>query len=83
MLRPYRWFKSRASGACQLVCYPEALFTHSASPRGYFQENGYVDIINQARDSFEPKLSPLAHKPWWRKFEKWSDNLLTFSTKGV
>lgn len=36
---------------------------NSASPRLYLQENDYVDLINQVRESFNPKLPPLTYKP--------------------
>jgi len=37
---------------------------NSASPRRYIQENGYVDIIDQARQSCKPQLSKLDYKAW-------------------
>lgn len=37
---------------------------NSASPRSYLEDNKYVEIINQARDSFKEKLPPLAYTAW-------------------
>ena len=37
---------------------------NSASPRFYLEENGYLELIKQAQESFEEKLPPLAYTPW-------------------